>query len=192
MLSSEIYYKVKSIHKHSIDMNGYKYIPVSIILPGKIESMAYVSRNRLIHLKEGKTYKAQKAYLTSNYGGVAFSEDFAFRIDYVEEVPKEEYNSQEETKVTFNAKLGKTSNNILKFLGPMKIPTFSVRATLKNEDSKPFNLLAVGYHSRAKLLNSLCNVCYVDIDGIISAPRKPGMTCAIVVQDIILRKEVEL
>lgn len=191
MLSSELYYKVNEVHENKVSINGFDYVPVEVTIPGNIDMIVYISDKRTKYIEVGKYYYAKRAYMTSKYVEEKEKENFSFRIDYITESNKEDFELQEDTIVTFNARIGKKSRNVLKFLGPMRIPTYSTRATLKNEVGNTFHILAVGYHSKAKLLNNLCKVCYVDIKGSISAPRKIGMPCAVVVKEVIIRKEVE-
>ena len=192
MLSSELYYKIDKIDGTCISINGYKYFKVNATIPDNIQMVLLISDKCKNNVEEGKYYFSKRAYLTS------LEEDnkdninkFVFRIDYMSNCSKEEFNTKKESVVTFNARINKRKHNMIKNLGPMCIPTFSVKATLKNEMGNPFHVLIIGFHSRAKMLNDLVNVCYVDITGCISSPRKSGLTCAIVVKDIIFRKEVE-
>lgn len=192
MLSSELHYKVESIDDSTVLINNYKYLKVQAVIPDNIPMTLLISEKCKKNIEPGKHYYSKRAYLTSvDMEDDSNNNKFVFRIDYMSDSSKEEFDSKDESVVVFNARINKRKHNVIKNLGPMCIPTFSVKATLKNEMGNPFHVLVVGFHSKAKMLDDLVNICYVDIIGCVSGPRKPGLPCAIVVKDIILRKGVE-
>jgi hypothetical protein len=192
MLSSDIYYKIISIDGDKIvDVNGYDYIRVKALIPKGIEIYMLFSIKTLDMLKEETCYYSEKAYLTSLVKEKKISKEFGFRIDVItKEIDINCFNSLNESDTKFNAKIIKKDFNVIKNLGPMNIPTCSVKAIIKNELNSYFSVLVVGFHSKAKMLSDLSDICYVDIIGSISGPRNQGMPHAIIVKDIILQKEV--
>lgn len=192
MLSSELFYKVNSIEEEVISINGYNYVKVNVTIPGPISLIIYVGEKHVKALEAGGYYNTKKAYLTSSYEEKTIDGEFSFRIDSILPSTKEEYDAQQETTtVKFNARVGKRPKSTIKYLGPMRIPTYSVRASLKNEAGEQFHVLVVGYHSKAKVLDGLAPVTYIDVVGHISAPKKFGKSCVIVLKNHILRKEVQ-
>lgn len=192
MLSSELYYKVNSVGEETISINGYEYLKVNVTIPGHVTMIVYIGDKHSKNIKEGDYYYSKRAYLTSSYEEDPMDGEFSFRIDSTDKSSQEDFDSQNEvTTVVFNARVGKRPTNVIKYLGPMKIPTYSVRASIKNESENHFHVMVVGFHSKAKVLFGLAPVTYVDIFGHISAPKKPGKSCVIVLKEHILRKEVQ-
>lgn len=192
MLSSELYYKVNSIDDTKIvSINGYKYYRVNVSIPGPIDLLIYVSSKYYENLKVDNYYYCKKAYLTSSYEDNPREGSFSFRIDSGINSSEEQFKERNDiTIVRFNARVGKRSGNILKYFGAMRIPTYSVRASIKNEFGKLFHILVVGYHSKAKALDALAPVTYIDVVGQVSPPKKAGKACAIILKEHTLRKEV--
>lgn len=193
MLSSELYYKVNSIDEEAISINDYQYLRVNVTIPGHVTMIVYVGVKHAKNIKVDSYYYCKRAYLTSSYEEKVMEGEFSFRVDSVVPSSKEDFTAQNErTVVTFNARVGKRPKNEIKLLGPMKIPTYSVRALIKNEIGKQFHILVVGYHAKARQLDGLAPVTYIDVIGNISPPKKPGKSCAIILKEYKLRKEVQV
>jgi hypothetical protein len=192
MLSSELHYKIINIGSENISINGFNYLRVNVLLPGDIPMAIYIGEKHMSYIKIDEYFFTKRAYLTSSYVEGDNKGGFSFRIDFVSESSKKDFDDQNgETVVNFNARIGKKPRDVIKYLGPMRIPTYSIRAALKNEVGEMFHVLVVGFHSKAKVLDNLCTVCYVDITGSISAPKKSDKPCAIVLKEYTLRKEVK-
>lgn len=189
MLANELYYKVEKILDDKIDINGYQFTKTLISVPGNIKLPCYINEKAMEDLVEGNYYYSKKAYLTGMGNTKPKEREISFRVDFKFDSSEEEFLKQKETVVKFNGLIRNGSNNILKKLGPMLVPTFVTTCILKNELRETFYLMVVGFHNRAKSLSEIGVACYVDITGVLSIG-KPNKPCSVIVRDIILRKEV--
>lgn len=191
MLASKIHFKVEHITEETVDINGYEYTKVEVTLPKDLPMSVLIGLRCLPRIKEGNYYFADRAYLTSKNLGKNAVSPFTFRVDYVSDSIESDYNMQRETTVNVNCKYKRRTWNDVRPAGPMLVPTFSTKMQVQNESKDMFYVLILGFHGRAILLSNLSKSCYVDITGTLSAPRTPGKPCAIIVKNIVVRKELE-
>lgn len=190
MLSNELYYRVDKISGEKVDINGYTYTKISITVPKDIKLPAYVSDRVLSNITEGKYFYSKKAYLTGIGGNAPIEREISFRLDYTAECSEVEYTKQKETVVNINCLVRNGKKNVLKFFGPMLVPTTVTTAVVFNEKREIFYVMLVGFHSRAKKLIELGKSYCADIVGNLSL-RNPDKPCSIVVQDITFREGVK-
>ena len=191
MLSNQLRYRVDEITSVIKDINGFEYILCKITTPGNIHIDGYINSQFKDILEEGEYYYTKKAYLTSFEDSVVEDEpDVCFRIDHTTVSRKRSFMSEKYTNVKVNALIRKSPSNKIKFYGPMKTEYFCTTGKIRNELNDNFYIMFMGFHNRAKVLESLNNLCYVDVEGSLNR-RNTKKPCYIVVNDVVVRKEVE-
>lgn len=192
MLASMIYYKVEGITDEQIDINNYMYRKVNVTLPKEVPMELFISERDMNKVVVGKYYMTRRAFLTSMNTSKNTTTSFNFRVDSFEEITKEIYYEQFETVVEFHARIHKRQWDSLKNTGPMLVPTFKTTVSVRNEYKDEFNVVLIGFYSKATLLRNISNICYADIKGTISKPKNSKYACAIISKEVKVKKEVSI
>lgn len=194
MISSSIYFQVKSISTEDLVINKYKFKRVMALLPRNVECQILLSSYHLNGVEVGKYYYARQAFLTDSY--YPPKEDltcFTFRVSKNPECcSKDEFDKQLDTVVRVSAFFSKEYSKGLTLCGLEQIPFYKVLVRSRSEIDKTFKFYLLGFHSKAETLNNLPPLCYVALTGVVCAPSSPWHTRALSLVSITVRKEVKV
>jgi len=160
MLTFETKCEVTEVGLDVVEFNGYKY-KVSKAKIAKIEDFYIFTRVKK-SVQVGDCMNVSTCCLT-DYRKDG-TDTLALRIEEFEIVPKEQFEPLDKFSVRVNGCVLRTSKSVVRYVGPARTPLLKATIRIYNENRKVFTVLLVGYCSSVKVLDSIVNDSYVDVD----------------------------